>query len=66
MFWLHRYTTSSTNTTFQIAPFATDRDSADTTCKNNGGALAAYISQQEQNEVEQVGGLPCWRRARPA
>jgi hypothetical protein len=53
----HRYRTTSTNTTFQFAPFATDKESADTTCKNNGGQLAAYFSQQEQSEVEQVGGL---------
>jgi hypothetical protein len=51
-----RYRTSSTNTTFQIGPFFTDKDSADTVCKNNGGSLASYVSQQEQSEVEQVGG----------
>ena len=43
-----KYRTSSTNTTFQIAPFTTDRDSAENVCKNNGGSLAAYASQQEQ------------------
>jgi hypothetical protein len=25
-------------------------------CKNNGGSLASYVSQQEQSEVEQVSG----------
>jgi hypothetical protein len=72
-----RYRTSSTNTTFQIAPFFTDKDSADTVCKNNGGSLASYVSQQEQSEVEQVGAtaagaggagwqVSCWCRERPA
>lgn len=43
-----KYRTINTNTTFQIAPYATDKESAESVCKNNGGSLAAYVSQQEQ------------------
>lgn len=43
-----KYTTISTNITFQIAPFRTDRDSGETICKNNGGSLAGFSTQQEQ------------------
>jgi hypothetical protein len=43
-----KYTTISTNITFQIAPFRADRDSGETICKNNGGSLAGFSTQQEQ------------------
>ena len=47
------YTTNATGNTFYLNTTLVDSASAEESCKRNGGHLAAYISLEEQAEVEQ-------------
>ena len=47
------YTTNATGNTFYMNTSLVDQATAQEDCKRNGGHLAAYISLEEQAEVEQ-------------
>ncbi len=47
------YTTNATGNTFYLNTTEVDSNTAEENCKKNGGHLAAYISLEEQAEVEQ-------------
>jgi hypothetical protein len=47
------YTTNATGNTFYLNTTVVDSATAEESCKRNGGHLAAYISLEEQAEVEQ-------------